>query len=49
MAPIFNIILDQVLKSAASDKGIQYEKSKKEGGFSLGSDSEDEGPLNIDI
>lgn len=50
MAPIFNIILEQVLKTAASEKGINYENAtKKEGGFSLGSDSEDEGPCNIDI
>lgn len=45
MAPIFDTILLQVLKSAESDKGLTYENtgSKKEGGFSLGSDSEDEG------
>lgn len=54
MAPIFETVFTQVLKSIVNEDGVKEGESKKaapEGGFSLDSDSEDEGinEINIDV
>lgn len=53
MAPVINVVLDEILNSIKSDKGIKHEIEKKpKEAFSLDSDSEDEADLvgmDIDI
>ena len=50
MAPIFEKILNELGQSVASEDGIQMQdNSKAAGGFSLGSDSEDNEPAGITL
>lgn len=49
MAPIFNIVLDATILACESEEGMQVIEKDKEG-FSLDSDSEEEGDVaGIDI
>ena len=42
MAPIFNVVMEQLMKSLESDEGIKPQvESKEKADFSLDSDSEE--------
>ena len=50
MAPIFNTVLKEVIKTCESEEGLKKQMAEKEkvGGFSLDSDSEEE-LVGIDV